>query len=1266
MTHTMPPQFRKNLLALALGAALAPTASWALELVQEPPLPTSKSAFVAPNVIISIDDSGSMRFRSDEECDNSYQYPCSDGKNPTEEKWPNSSGVWPPTARRINVLKHSLNKVFSDKTLIPDDKIRIAWQAMHNNGKSSGAGSVNSSSMNTNSMRLIGKTVAGTTTHRDNFLDFVKNTSPNNGTPSHKMFSQADGYMRQPLTKNSPWSSDPGGTGSKSTEYLGCRRNYHIMMTDGRWTDTASGENYDGKSWSASGNRQAYSTNSNQTLIYRDTIAKTLADWAFYSWMEPLQTSGLTDADKLKPSKIYEDALATKNFSVPRKTAEAYQICNKYENVCVKPKKNGCDKYENQCTGGWTTIPAVFETKSVDLQKYWNPEYNPATWPHMVTYTIGFSDSAIEWPGAPTITKPTLAAATSETDKGGYFGYDKGFADLVTGWETWPDMNISNTGNEAKGSEVRSLDLWHAAINGRGRFYPVTKGEDLENAFRSIIGKINEESAALPDKIAAGGASSGYNISQNNAGLFGTVYNPKDGWSGSITATPAREPEEYACPSKEDPKAKCLRFPNPIAEWDGKTTAQRLDDLASVDNRLILTWSDKWASTKATGGVPFKWATDESNLSAAQKALLGKETSDTTATVATKGANILNFIRGDRSLEGSTDDKPFRVRTSRQGDIVNSDIWYTADPISSLTLSGYSAFAKTHKDRLPMLYVGGNDGMLHGFSAKDGNEKLAYVPRGVIANLKQLTDPNYQHKYYVDGSPMTGDVKDSDGWKTLLVGTLGAGGKGYFVLDVTNPSTFATATPSSLVVMDRTRGNNETVNCSALTGAEKTACTNAVNEDADIGNITAQPVRNPTNLQEATQIARLNNDRWAVVLGNGYNSTNQRPVLLVQYLDGSKELKRIQATTDAKPNGNANDNGLAAPTLVDLDGNGKVDVVYAGDNLGNLWKFDLTSTDEAQWKVAFGGIDNNNPGSGKPLFTTRGPATLTSTTRDKVQPITAPPIVRPNDRKMTTGTGKDAKTVYVGGFMVAFGTGRNLTSDDRRTDITHDVQTLYSVLDNTSYRMNTAKTSLEVHPGDSGCTVRNECVPPPASLGTIANDGKPLAKQTITTVSGEFATVDATTELKTDTWKTYKGWYLDLPFKGERLLKPMQFYDGSNILAVYTESPSGTKSSTSDNINESCVPVKIDTSAGSQWRTLINIMDGKRPSIPLVDMNDDGVFNSADKNVSRIAVSTGSPLLITTPKNILDYTGKGTDPSKAIKGARMPEQSMRPSWRQLR
>lgn len=1208
MPRTRTPQFRKNLIALAACAALAPQGALALDLVQEPPIPTSKSSYIAPNVIISVDDSGSMDYCLNKESENN----CDGKKDADDITTPLADGTWPNTRRRINVLKYALKKVFNDTELITEKSMRIGWQVMWNNGKAPGVGtadfvysrtywdgskwvtndyytqggasSIDSTSIGTNSIKKL------TSAHRANFISFVDTLKPGGGTPSHLMFSQAHKYMTRSLSKNGPWANVPGGTDEENTEYLGCRRNYHIMMTDGRWNSISSGANENGKAITLGDGKTEYNITSDQTRVHRDTHDKTLADWAFKSWATPLQSTGLKDADKLSTTKDYKEAPEFETFG------------------------------------------------TVQLQKFWNPKYNPATWPHMVTYTIGFSDAAVTWPGASTILKPTQTVP---------FGYDGSFPDFVTGAKTWPEMNDEN---------VRSLDLWHAAINGRGRFYAVTKGEDLVTAFKEIVGKINDEAAPLPDNISGTGTSSGYNVSQNNVGTFISAYSPKDAWMGWIQAAAIEKPIEVDCPTPTEPAKKCPKFPDPTKEWDGKTTAQRLDLLTNIEDRLILSWSDKWDSTKPKGGVPFKWATDDSNLSTAQKALLGKETS-ATSVVKEKGLNVLNYIRGDRSLEltGSAADKdakPFRPRKSRQGDIVNSEIWYTGAPSNNYSLSGYGSFASANKDRTPMLYAGGNDGMLHGFSATDGNEKIAYVPRGVIANLKKLADPDYNHQYFVDGSPMTGDVKLSGSWATLLVGSLGAGGKGYFVLDVTKPADFATATPASLVKIDRTRGNGEMApDCSIITdAAEKTACIKVVGEDKDIGNIVASPVRDASNQQRTTQITRMNNDRWAVVMGNGYNSANQRPVLLVQYLDGAMELKRIQATTDATGIGNAKDNGLAAPALVDLDGNGRADVVYAGDNLGNLWKFDLTSASDGDWAVAFG--------TNTPLFTAQGPTTKGGA-RTQVQPITAPPIVRANDRKMADG-------VAVGGMMVAFGTGRNLTADDRNTDIKHNVQSLYSVLDNTRYCMKADKSSLELHPGGASCPSGVKvAAPTPAALGIGVSAAK-LAQQTFKVVDGNYATVDPTTNLDGDAWKNHNGWYLDLDLTttGERLLKPMQFFDGSNILAVYTETPAGTKDSGSSGAtNESCSPTTVATASGTQYRTLVNIMDGKIPTVQLVDIHTGPkrIYDKDDKNVARAKVNTGTPMLITKGKRIIDMTGGGGEELN-----RMPEQSLRPSWRQVK
>ncbi|WP_407715294.1 pilus assembly protein [Comamonas testosteroni] len=1188
MQNKIPHHFRKKIIPVAIGLIIAHQAALAVDLVQAPP--GTLQPYVMPNVIISIDDSGSMNYRLDRES----------SSGATNSTTPNSDGSWPSTSRRMNVLKYSLQSIFDpthvkyDSTLLPDRKIRLAWQAMNANNGTPGSlpgSSSTTPTLATNSMQVLSGT------HRTDFLSFVNKLDPSSSTPSHKMFSQADEYMRAGLNRNGPWASVPGTT---AAPYLGCRRNYHIFMTDGRWNGTASGGSQDDNTKDLTlpdgtvyGSRTASLRPKNQ--LYADTYSNTLADWAFKSWGTQLQTATDTNGvtglkGTIQPTTDYDKATQTENF--------------------------GKDSAK----------------KDAILERFWNPRYNPATWPHMVTYTIGFSAMSYTW-------NADIQTPTSMVP----FGYDGDFPALVTGTKSWPQLTSNTESNNA-------LDLWHSALNGRGRFYAVEKGEDLVKAFREIFQQINTQTE--PDLTST--ATSGSNNTRYDVGKYTGNYEPKNGWKGFIKADIIRT------------DGSAVSNPG----WSGQNTADKLDAM-TVNDRVILSWSDKWESTNNyKGGVLFKWASDETYLSTAQKLWLQKKPDGLGVDEgATKGQQRLNFLRGDRSLEGSettgyTTDRPFRERKSIQGDIVNSIIWFTGIPSSNYPLKGYADFTRARATRLPMIYAGGNDGMLHGFTAGTGAEKIAYIPQGVIPSLGRLTDPTYnqKHRHFVDGSPMTGDVdigtSTTPNWRTLLVGTLGAGGKGYFVLDVTDPAGFATATASSLVKLDRTRSTDSALGASipncALTGisvAEATACVAAVAEDRDIGNITTTPIADENNPMRTTQITRMNNNRWAVVLGNGYNSSNQRPVLLIQYLDGAMELKRIPVTIETAGTGKANDNGLSAPRLIDINGDGLPDVAYAGDNQGNMWKFDLTSADASNWGVAFAGL---------PLFAATGPASLNSA-RTIAQPITAPPTVRANDRKMTVGTGSDRKTVAIGGMMVAFGTGRNVTKADE-TDRT--VQTIYSVLDNTRYNLISTSLGprLQVNNGSSSCTTPNgSCIPVPKALGTGVVTAQ-LAQQTITELdNGLFGTVGASNDdnkLSASTWVNYNGWYLDLPAVGERQLKPMEFYDGSNILAIYSQVPA--KGTDVDPNVESCDSSTVDEER--QYRTFINIMDGLRPSVQIVDKNNDGLYNSLDLNVSRVKVSKGSHTLVTQKNKIADFDVKNNKEMLA----RMPEQSLRPSWRQLR
>jgi type IV pilus assembly protein PilY1 len=328
----------------------------------------------------------------------------------------------------------------------------------------------------------------------------------------------------------------------------------------------------------------------------------------------------------------------------------------------------------------------------------------------------------------------------------------------------------------------------------------------------------------------------------------------------------------------------------------------------------------------------------------------------TPAQATTLTADVANYIRGDRSKEQPetvpSTGRILRERTSLLGTIVNSSPAYVK---SSSTVE--------------TVYVGANDGMLHAFDAVTGVERFAYVPRGIdLVDLKEYSDPTYGHRFFVDG-PIVTSTKEDIANKTVLVGTLGRGGRGLFALDVTDPTSFA----ASKVLWDR----------------DSTF-------DSDMGQVLGKPV-----------VAKLNNGSTAVLVANGLNSTGERAVLFMLDLETGAKIAEI----DTGVGSSVATNGLSSPTARDIDGNGTVDVVYAGDFRGNVWKFDLSSTNAASWNVA-----NNRP--------------LYAPTVAGTQPI--------------TGSVAIATEPATGKRWVFFGTGRFLTNGDL-VDTTR--QTWYGVID---------------------------------------------------------------------------------------------------------------------------------------------------------------------------------------------------------------------------
>lgn len=303
-------------------------------------------------------------------------------------------------------------------------------------------------------------------------------------------------------------------------------------------------------------------------------------------------------------------------------------------------------------------------------------------------------------------------------------------------------------------------------------------------------------------------------------------------------------------------------------------------------------------------------------------------------------ADVVNYLRGDRSKEESQANGTLRTRTGVLGDIVNSSPVYVAEPNAALyeraTFTGastYATFARNQADRTPVVYVGANDGMLHGFNADNGTETYAFVPNSAILNgLRSYSEPTYEHRYFVDGEMVVTDIYDTSGsgsWKTILVGTLGRGGPGVFALDVTNPS--------DVKFLWEKNGT----------------------DIPSLGKNIGRPV--------VTQVA---DGDWRVIMGNGHGTSA-----------GSATLIMINVRTGAVTTvdtGASGSNALSAVLARDSDGDRISDIAYAGDLKGNLWKFS-----------GLGGTP-----SAARIFEARDPS-------NNAQPITAAPLA---GRDPTTGT----------------------------------------------------------------------------------------------------------------------------------------------------------------------------------------------------------------------------------------------------------------------
>jgi type IV pilus assembly protein PilY1 len=513
--------------------------------------------------------------------------------------------------------------------------------------------------------------------------------------------------------------------------------------------------------------------------------------------------------------------------------------------------------------------------------------------------------------------------------------------------------------------------MQEAAERGGGLFRRADDSNELIAAFQEIASQVTASALASSASVATNSTRL-----DTNTVIYQARFNSED-WSGQLLAFKI-SPQDGTIGS---------------ALWDAA------DRMPSPEQRNIRTYRPAAVSGQARG-LPFEWQ----HLEVDQETALAL---DRDGELDGHGEGRLQYLRGSRTLEDSSAGH-FRSRSSVLGAIVNSNPFYIATPdfgYASLPEGGtYDAFRGSIKDRPPMLYVGGNDGMLHAFHAgtgdqgDEGRELFAYVPAGVFARLGRLSDPDYRFRYYVDGSPRVGDAclgtgPSSCSWATVLVGTTGAGGRSVFALDVTDPAGF----DDDSVLWEFT-------NSADRLHPEATAALTHQHHP-DLGYTIGQPA-----------IVRLSNGSWAAIFGNGYDSPGGKAVLYIRDLLDGSEVATI--TLDS-----SGGNGLSTPLAIDATGDGIADRVYVGDLKGNLWRVDLTANNTSQWRSPFTG-----PGQVPlPLFVARDGA-------EQRQPITAQPEAGRDDE---------------GKIWVFVGTGRYFGVGDNNPSASgfNQIQSFYGIKD---------------------------------------------------------------------------------------------------------------------------------------------------------------------------------------------------------------------------
>lgn len=632
----------------------------------------------------------------------------------------------------------------------------------------------------------------------------------------------------------------------------------------------------------------------------------------------------------------------------------------------------------------------------------------------------------------------------------------------------WPDPATSDS-NGGASYQSRVDDLWHAAINGHGKYFSASDPLQVVGGLQAALSNIQVRVGA-----AAAAATSTPNISQQDNDIFSDTFTTVK-WYGELS----------------DKKIDTVTgIVGTSAVW---ISSDRLGQAVSnASDTRVLRMSDGAGGLKdfrysAMSALERGWFDNKcsalaqcSNLSSSDRLIVNA------------GANLVDWLRGQQQY---ADDSLFRAYTKTDhnppglsapipivlGDIASSKPAYLREPRKNYALAGYSDFKVDRTaNRSAAVFAAANDGMLHAFNAKSGDEMWAYVPRITMKKLAVQASTTYgtNHQFTADGSPEVADIQIGGFWKTVLVAGLNGGGRGYYALDVTDSTT-----PVALWEL-----------C-----ADPAICAGSFN-DPDLGLTFGNP-----------QFGMFNG-QWVVFLTSGYNnvpgtdgvnSGDGRGYLYIVDVATGKVIQKIGTGSGSTttPSGFAKITSVSTNPLTDP----VMTQIYGGDNLGQMWRFDLTKAPTVTQSLM------GNAGT--------------------LQPITTRPEVTSCQVDTAAGDGTVTSAAKV---VVAFGTGRLLDVPDVSNT---DVQSVYVIKD----------AGTELTPWRATSTMEKQTLSLTSSGGGVNTY----------TISGLPVNLS-----------TKSGWYVDFNLNGgERVnLDPKVVAGGLNVVTNLPSSSSACSVGGSSNV----------------------------------------------------------------------------------------------------